>query len=70
MDSLIVRGPAADVGTWGVQTETGALQGRKDGVSQSRMVGFWVVIMNLIHPALDREQASVDLNNHDTQLNT
>lgn len=49
-----MHGPAANVGAWVVQTEKGALQGGKDGVSQSWMEGFWVIIMDLIHPALKK----------------
>lgn len=53
-NSLVVCGPAANVCAWGVQTETGALQGGKHGVSQRWVVGFWVVITHLIHPALKK----------------
>ena len=51
-DFLIIRGPAVNVNTRGVQTETGALQDGVHRVSQSWVVAFWVIIMYLIHPAL------------------
>lgn len=70
MDPLVVCGPAANVGTRGVQAETGALQGGKHGVSQSRMVGFWVIIMYFIHPALKkRQKICVNFNQRCTQVN-
>lgn len=55
-DFFVVRGPAANVGAWVVQTEAGSLQGGENRVSQSRMVSFWVVILYLIHPALEKKE--------------
>lgn len=57
-DFLIIHGPAADVGMWRVQTEMGSLQGGKNRVSQSWVGGFWVVIIDLIHPALKSQESN------------
>lgn len=56
---LVMHGPAADVGTRRVQTEMGSLQGGEHRVSQSWMVRFWIVILNLIHPALKSQIVTV-----------
>lgn len=59
MHSLVIQSPAADVCAWVVQAEAGALQGGEDGVSQSWVAGFWVIIMDLIHPTLKNSRQRV-----------
>lgn len=67
MDPLVARCPAANVVTGGVKTETGALQGSEHGVSQRWVVGFWVIVEYLIHPALKRQKVGVNFNQNHAQ---